>query len=367
MPSAKKIFAKKINERFSKKQNEMQREPGIMGGGDNTLKVAGLSNFIYVTLNDKTVPVYNVRVAPKLGVKVWVGYSPEEPNLFQVLSTRSDTPAGGQVVGGGYAPSAYYEWMRKGGGQDPLHVHLRAFSPLKIGVSSAGGLNIELYYGVVYSGTTFIRVLKQDLDMTSYIPSTADKCKLVLVSIDDTGTAVITAGTEFDQTAYDPETSITTELPAIPADTVFVCGAVRVYTGQTTFRETHTNTDFIDLRFSGLSGGTITPSVSDHALLSNLNSTSYYHLTQAQYADLTDGGATTLHTHAGSTIPIVTTDPGSPADGELWLLRETTGAIPDGTPIGLLLGLTYTSNSGSVAPLQLSVNDSGTTRRLQFV
>lgn len=36
----------------------------------------------------------------------------------------------------------------------------------------------------------------------------------------------------------------------------------------------------------------------DHALLGNLNSTSYYHLTQAQYIDLTDGGDTTLHYHA---------------------------------------------------------------------
>lgn len=112
-----KVFAKKINQRFSKKQDEMQRQPGIMGGSDNVLRVPGLTNFIYVTINDKTVPIYNVRVGPKLGVKVWVGYSPEEPHLFQVLSTRSDNPSSGQSVSGGFAPSAYYEWMRKGGGR----------------------------------------------------------------------------------------------------------------------------------------------------------------------------------------------------------------------------------------------------------
>jgi hypothetical protein len=37
--------------------------------------------------------------------------------------------------------------------------------------------------------------------------------------------------------------------------------------------------------------------VGDHALLSNLNSTDYTHLTAANHTDLTDGGATTLHTH----------------------------------------------------------------------
>ena len=35
----------------------------------------------------------------------------------------------------------------------------------------------------------------------------------------------------------------------------------------------------------------------DHASLLNLNSSVYYHLTQANHADLTDGGATTLHKH----------------------------------------------------------------------
>jgi hypothetical protein len=35
----------------------------------------------------------------------------------------------------------------------------------------------------------------------------------------------------------------------------------------------------------------------DHAGLDNLNSTTYYHLTEAEYTDLTDGGSTILHIH----------------------------------------------------------------------
>jgi hypothetical protein len=43
---------------------------------------------------------------------------------------------------------------------------------------------------------------------------------------------------------------------------------------------------------SGGGGG-----VTDHTLLSRLNSVLYWHLTQAQAKDLTDGGSTTLHRH----------------------------------------------------------------------
>ena len=38
---------------------------------------------------------------------------------------------------------------------------------------------------------------------------------------------------------------------------------------------------------------------SDHALLDNLNSANYTHLTAANHTDLTDGGTTTLHSHPG--------------------------------------------------------------------
>lgn len=68
---------------------------------------------------------------------------------------------------------------------------------------------------------------------------------------------------------------------------------------------------------------------------------------------------------SGTSISILTSDPGSPADGELWLLRETVGAHADGEAMGML-AMTYTGDTGAVAPLQLSVNDDGVTRRITF-
>lgn len=87
----------------------------------------------------------------------------------------------------------------------------------------------------------------------------------------------------------------------------------------------------------------------------------------ATYGLGVDAGGNIIETSAsGASIPIVTSDPVSPADGELWLLRETTGAIADGTPIGLLLALTYTDNAGATAPLQLSVWDDVTSQIIRY-
>lgn len=305
-------FSNKLKGRFKAKQDQMPKQAGIMGSSDGTLRVPNLDGYIYVTIGDKTVPVYNSLVTPAIGKKVWVGYTSVESKLYQVLSTRSEKPTGDQVgIGGGYAPSKYYEWLAKNGGQDPLHVHLRAISYLKIGVSATGGLNIQLYKGFVNSGGTFLHVATQDLDLTAHVPATAGNAALVLITIDDTGAVVQTKGTEFAiaDIAY-------TDLPAVPADTVFVCGAARVYNGQTVFQERKTNTDFIDLRFTGLNWGA--------------------------------GAAGTAFD-----IPIVISDPVTPTDGEMWQLRETTGAIPDGTAMGMMC-LTYAGNAGVTAELQLS-------------
>ena len=60
--------------------------------------------------------------------------------------------------------------------------------------------------------------------------------------------------------------------------------------------------------------------VSDHATLSNLQggtTAEYYHLTSAQHTDLTDGGETILHSHAGGA-------------GEPLVFDDLTSQVPDG-------------------------------------
>lgn len=61
---------------------------------------------------------------------------------------------------------------------------------------------------------------------------------------------------------------------------------------------TVTDTTSVNLTISGqnISADVIASGI-DHALLNDLNSSSYTHLTAANATDLTDGGATTLHKH----------------------------------------------------------------------
>jgi len=339
MKNIDKTFSDNLKGRLRAKQDEMPKVAGTMGTADGRLHVPNLDGYIYVTIADKSVPVFCSLVAPRVGKKVWVGKTSVDSKLEQVLSTRSSTPEGGSTItGSGYAPATRYEWMRKGGSQDPLHVHLRALSYLKISPSQLGGLNIELFGGVVRSSGTSIRIEKQDIDISAHVPVTAGKSALVKISIDSVGAVVQTKGTEFD--TGDP---ITLALePDDPADTVFVSGMVRVYYGQTTPRETPTNTDFIDLRFTGLNWGAggsggISDAPSDGVR---------YGRKDGAWVDLDA-------VYGGGGIPVVTSDPATPTDGQLWSLRATTGAIADGTAMGAL-GMTYSGNTGSTALLQLS-------------
>ena len=252
MKKAGDNFNKDITRRFAKKQNEMPRQAGIMGGADGRLKVPGREGYVYVTIADKTLPVFcgNI-VGFDIGTKVWVGYASVESTLYQVLSVRSDTPNGNTSTqfNGAYHAKRH-EWLAKNGGQDPLHVHLRAISFMKIGTSPSGGMNVDLFGGWLDTGSAWIHVNRQDMDVSGHIPSTTGKAALVLITIASNGAVIQTKGDEFN--IADIGGSL---LPYKPDDTIFVCGAVRVYYGQAAVQEMHTNTDFTDLRFAGINQG----------------------------------------------------------------------------------------------------------------
>lgn len=244
---------KEFRKRFAKKQDALPRIPAEMGDGNGNLTVDGMEGFVYVRINGKPVPIYNDQVPNQTGLAVWVGYSPEEPRKFQVLSARSETPAGAERgFWTGYAPAKRYEWHAKGGGQDPLWVHQRALTFLRLSISGLVPQTFEVYVNVfsgrIWSGSAWIAVARQDVDIYEHIPTTTGKAAFVLFTIDTTGAVVTTKGSEVDI-----DVLALSDIPAIPASTAFVCGAVRVYEGQTIVQEGRTNTDIVDLRWTGLS------------------------------------------------------------------------------------------------------------------
>jgi len=255
MANAGKTLRKKLNKRFAGKQNVLAKRAAVMGDGAGNLKVAGSDSFVWVTIgNNNPVPMFNNLVPPEKGIKIWVGQLHEKDRFWQVLSTRSDSPSGVETGFTGYAPAKRYEWHAKGGGQDKLNVHVRALTPLGLFASETPveglELYVNLYRGFIYSGTAFIAVPQQDIDLRSYEPTTAGQAVFVLITIDNTGAVIKTVGDEFDYATPTPA-----DVPSIPADTAFCCGAVRVYNGQEKVLEGRNNTDIFDPRFMVSVGG----------------------------------------------------------------------------------------------------------------
>lgn len=249
---ASKRFARKLKQRLDSKQNAMERIPAVMGDGAGNLFVSGQNDYVYCSIGGQPAAVYNNRVINQIGLAVWVGRTPEEPNLLQVLSTRSATP-GGENNSVGFAPAKRYEWHAPNGGQDPLAVHLRAITFLRLGVSgttnTASTLYADLYRGWVHTSAGFINIPRQNINLFTHIPSTANKAAMVLITIDDAGAVIQTKGAEVDIDAL-----TIADVPEVPAGTAFLCGAIRVYNGQTEIQDGRTNTDIWDGRFSWMSG-----------------------------------------------------------------------------------------------------------------
>lgn len=251
-------YEKNFKKALKEKESKLSRSIGKLGDGFGNLYFDDTRTIVWVRFGEtKAIPVFCNRVAPENELQVVVGYAPEQPLLYQVLSTYSDKP-GGENAGtlGGYAPARRYEWLAPKGGQDPLYVHLRAFTPLGIYVSHPTSMSVQLMRGMIINASkTPIEVPAATSDHTAYIPTTEGKAVLVLHTIDNDGVNVETVSAEFDIDALMPEGDRFANVPALPTDTVFVRGLVRVYYGQTKIQEGRTNRDIIDMRFPGFYGG----------------------------------------------------------------------------------------------------------------
>lgn len=94
--------------------------------------------------------------------------------------------------------------------------------------------------------------------------------------------------------------------------------------------QNHNTTDYYHLTQANhtdlTDGGATTLHKHDHAAQDNLNSTDYTHLTAANHTDLTDGGDSTLHYHASDRSLANTTGLGTGVGTALAINVGTTGA-----------------------------------------
>lgn len=257
-----KLFAKKINDALSKKSDELQKFPGIIGDGNGSIYFGSSKSSVYIQIGNQVAIASCVRVQPVYGLSVWVGYVNEERTLYQVLSTRT-SDAANTSSGGSYAPADRYRYLSPTGGQDPLWIESRAWLPLRVGMTSTPSMSVAIYEGSVWTGSEAIYVASQNVSLSAHVPSVAGKAALVLLSVNLAGDIVQTKGSEVDLDDLCPVGDEYVNAPAVPSGTSALLALIRVYYGQTEIREgrnisSGTNrgfTDFMDLRFVGFSGG----------------------------------------------------------------------------------------------------------------
>ena len=243
MPTIRELLKK----RLSDKQDVLRATPGILGDISGNVAVPGRPNYVYVRLmgvsGDALAEVYNNRVANLANLPVLVGYDPLQPNLMQVLSTRAISRQGGDDNSNLAIVHPHHLSHEYPTGSDIVWVQLMQFLPFR--VFPAGGLNISVYRGVVYTGGAW-RKLEETVthDLSSFVPATEGKACFVLVTLDNTATVTFTKGSEVNLADL-----AGTDIPAAPAGTALVLAAIRLYAGQTAINESTTNLDIYDLRW----------------------------------------------------------------------------------------------------------------------
>lgn len=324
---------RKLQSVLSEKQNLILGYIGTLGKLDGTVAVPDNPNHAYVRMEDQPISeVYNTRVPYIPELRVIVGFDPLQPHLWQVLTEAPNYAYG---VAGSEVPvigphGETHRWMGSGprGGTDIVYVEKRQFMPLRI--TPGGGLTVFIHRDVIYTGIEFVEFSPTAVeDLSSYAPATADKANYVLLTIDNTGTLVITQGSEVDTVDL-----ALTDIPSVPTDTVYIIAAVRLYEGQDDIEEGGTYTDIIDIR-AYLIGSTSTGSGggSDNRWVPGIFISTYF--------DETDESLHILHsedgldwTDVGISYGDTVRDPSVLYYGGKWWIAHThDGAPTDVIPI----------------------------------
>jgi hypothetical protein len=224
---------------------------GMIGNlATGEINVPDRTGVIYVTSMDGTVSeVVNRRVPNVFQTPVLYGRDPGDmPNTVQVLSSwdiyasvSENNPANGVNY-----HHEQHEWPNG----DTAWVAGEQFRPSL--VVSGTGLSVKIYPGNYYTESSWLeqkRILT--VDLSAIAPAlAANECRMVLIVIDASGTAVARVGGII--TGWANLTAADIPLPEIHDNAL--C-AIKMYYGQTALRKDGYNNDFVDLRFTGVASG----------------------------------------------------------------------------------------------------------------
>jgi hypothetical protein len=243
---------KKFAGRFQRRGDEF---PATLGLSDGTVDVVGRPGYSHALMADLTpVQVWRESMPPVAGLPIIVGMKNGRLTALRIWDTYATPPKVHPI----HEHAASHRYMQPNGnlyqGYDWLPVEMRQLMAFRVIVDNTS-LEIDVESGMVFLDQQWLRFPGEtDIDLTASVPVTG--ALYVLVSVyNNSGAADIsvTVGA-----AADLDTLTIADIPAVPAGHVPLA-AIRLYVGQVFIAESAFNSDIIDLRQFGLSGGTSAP------------------------------------------------------------------------------------------------------------
>jgi hypothetical protein len=289
----KKKLIHDLRKKFSSLQQTQKVIYGLLGDAFGQVDVPGRPNYVYIRIPGYPLStVYNDRVKPKMDLPVLCGYDPIQPDLFQILSTRTSQPRLVNSTKPVYAVPPHartHEWMAVQAGEDVTFTHLRQLMPYRPTI--LGGMTMHYYRNVAWIGDEWQLISGTLIDYTEAIPITGSRYMLTYLDVDG-HIKSMTGTTVGDITLLDMD-----DIPN-PIPGTIPLAAVRLYGWQTGLIEARSDTDLIDLRWNffdtSLKSSNYLTGVSHNALpdLQGGVAGQYYHLTLAQLNSKIISGST---------------------------------------------------------------------------
>ena len=266
--STPEALRRQFLEVLSRYQEALPTWPALTADAQGTLHVAGRPGWFHVRIGSDKIAAqaFNARVGDYVDYPVIVGYTAEQPNLFQVISARfvyAGADTGDDLLPQVPAHHRTHEFRRDGsGGGDTVWVQKQQMLPLQAAPTSLVStmqVNIAADWYAWQDGWQYFAGATS-ADLSGYVPTGAAQAKFVLISVDGaTNTLQYTEGDLFSTLL--PPANLDDQLPAAPSGSVPV---VAVYLLSTTTKLDWDN--LYDIRlFNQPVGGSVLPAVHDHS------------------------------------------------------------------------------------------------------
>ena len=265
--STPEALRRQFQEVLSRYQEALPTWPALTADAQGTLHVAGRPGWIHVRIGNDKIPAqaFNAQVGDYVDYPVIVGYSQEQPDLFQVLSARfvyAGADSGDDLLPQVVAHHRTHEFRRDGsGGGDTVWVQKQQIVPLQVSPTTPSSMMVVVaadWYAWESGWRYFPGAVSADL--SGYVPNAAAAARFVLISIDGlTNLLQYTPGDTFSILL--PPAKLDDQLPPPPAGSV-PAGAVYLVSSTTSLDWDN----LYDIRlFNHPVGGSILPAQHDHS------------------------------------------------------------------------------------------------------